>query len=272
MSKNKRIWIIILVALALVLLIVFISQFSKISDYMHEIDYGEASVQVSQTQNPQEPTQISQTQRPSEDESESETMEASESEQNVSDASSSVPEDSTQDVPEESEQPTQETDPTSYESEQPTQATESATQETELPTQNTQPPTQETELPTQSEAQENPQNRIDELIAMVYALRDEYTERLEQIVQAASDEYHALPEVEKTQEKKQEIALRCTDKAYALEKECDGKIDEICLELGIELIKTDGDMTLINEIRYAYATQKAAAKNELTERYGSFLG
>lgn len=249
MKKNKKIVVIALSTLALILALALIwllpnadeRKSVQLSAMTEEPAVSEPTELFSQEK--EEPTEIS-------DPAESQTSEAvTEPSQEHTSA-------------EESDTPT--TEPT--QSEKPTEPEEPTTQatQTEEATESTQP--------TESEMQDDPQERIDELIAMVYALRDEYTARLYAIEQAGINEYNALPQEEKTSEKKREIALRCVDEAYALEKECDGRIDEICYELGILLLKTDGDMTLINEIRYVYASEKTAAKNELTERYSALLG
>ena len=179
----------------------------------------------------------------------------------------------TQDTQESSEQT--ESDETSQTTErQPTEESSSAAETAqEESTENQTDATTEQPESTTEPTQENLQQaRIDELIEMVYALRDEYTARLYQIEQNAIAQYRALPEEEKTAERKQEIALAAVDEAYALEKECDARINEICLELGTLLIETGGDLTLLNQIRHVYASEKTAAKNELTERYAALLG
>ena len=176
-------------------------------------------------------------------------------------------------VPTESTESTEQT-PTEELQETELQATEEPSQMQEEST-TAQPTTaQPTQTASEKESATEPTeetiSRVDELIAMVYALKDEYTARLAAIEQAGIAEYNSL--AEKTEEKKEEIAMRCVEKAYALEKECDGRIDDICYELGVLLVQENGDMSIINKIRYVYASEKTAAKNELTERYAAILG
>lgn len=116
------------------------------------------------------------------------------------------------------------------------------------------------------------QSRIDELIARVYALRDHYTGQLASIEAGGIAEYRALPEEEKTESRKKNIALSCADRAYALEGECDSQMDDICRELGLLIIDVGGDMDLVNEVRYAYASEKASVKNSYFSRYSEYLG
>ena len=170
-------------------------------------------------------------------------------------------------VPTESTESTEQT-PTEEPKETELQATEDPSQMQVEPTA-AQPTQTASEKESATEPTEETISRVDELIAMVYELKDEYTARLYAIEQAGIAEYNALPV--KTEEKKQEIAMRCVDQAYALEKECDGRIDDICYELGVLLIQENGDMSIINRIRYVYASEKTAAKNELTERYAAIL-
>lgn len=243
MNKKQRIWLVAFFTLALLALMIFIWQFPNFGEDMRQADRSTAQVQTNVLQNPQQP-QVSAGPEPSGTEETTEPMEPDVSE----DASILQTE---PDVP-------------------ATQAGQTDGTSTE-PSVSDAPVTEPDEEPTTAPA-EDLQARIDELIDTVYALKDEYTARLYAIEAAAIAEYKALPENEKTEENKRQIALRCVDEAYALEKECDGRIDDICYELGVLLIKNGGKMALVNEIRYVYASEKTAAKNELTERYAALLG
>lgn len=143
--------------------------------------------------------------------------------------------------------------------------TEPIEQETVPPL--TAPPTQET----LDEEQQEMLLQIEELIAEVYALQESYTAHLAEIEADGISQYRALPESERTEEKKQEIVYSCVDAAYALEKECDIQIDTICAKLGYLLMRTGSSQSLVAEIRYSYASEKTNAKNQLTERYGDLL-
>ena len=80
-----------------------------------------------------------------------------------------------------------------------------------------------------------------------------------------------MPEEERTQENKEAIATRYINSAYSLEKECDAKIESICSELGELLLETNGDFSLVNKVRYSYASEKAAMKDEITQTYTEFF-
>ncbi len=136
------------------------------------------------------------------------------------------------------------------------------------PVKPTAPPT----TPPTSGEIEDLQGRIDALLAEVYALREYYTAQLAYLEADARAQYEALSYDKRTKENKQSIALDCIEKAYALEDECDSRMDDICSELGHLLLRTDGDMNLISQIQYAYAKEKETAKNQFIERYADYFG
>ena len=146
---------------------------------------------------------------------------------------------------------------------------------TEPPTEDdapTEPPTEDdapTEPPTEDDAEI--QAQIDALIARTYALCDEYTARLAALEAAALAEYNALQPEKRTEDAVRAIALYYADQAYYLEGECDAIMDEICAELSFLLLKIDGDLTLVNDVRYAYAQKKAAEKARFMSAYAGYL-
>ena len=119
---------------------------------------------------------------------------------------------------------------------------------------------------------EDLQARIDALIEEVYALKDYYIAKLAYLENEAREKYNALPEDQRTSEKRRSMALNCVDEAYALENECDRRMNEICSELSYLLLKTDGRMNLVNDIRYAYAKEKEQAKSAFLEKYADYFG
>ena len=136
----------------------------------------------------------------------------------------------------------------------------------------TEPPTEDdapTEPPTEDDAEI--QAQIDALIARTYALCDEYTARLAALEAAALAEYNALQPEKRTEDAVRAIALYYADQAYYLEGECDAIMDEICAELSFLLLKIDGDLTLVNDVRYAYAQKKAAEKARFMSAYAGYL-
>lgn len=191
--------------------------------------------------------------------------------------------------------PTEESDPLPTESVSGSAATEST--EPPVPTETEPPDTTVTEpvipstdpteppetdpLPTQTTAPTEStgntdlaakEERIDALVAEVYALRDYYTAQLRSLEASAISQYEALLPEERTPERKQEIALACIDAAYALEDACDARMDAICQELSYLLLETGGSMSLVTDIRYAYASEKEAARSEFLEKYADYFG
>lgn len=115
------------------------------------------------------------------------------------------------------------------------------------------------------------QARIRELIHEVYSLKNYYVSKINSMEATAKSEYLALPDEEHTQDNKESIASRYINSAYSLEAECDSKIDSICSELGVLLLETNGDFSLINKVRYTYASEKATMKDEIKQTYSEFF-
>lgn len=114
--------------------------------------------------------------------------------------------------------------------------------------------------------------RIEELVAEVYALRDYYTAQLQALEASAKAQYEALSLEERTPQQKQDIALSCVDAAYALENECDARMDAVCQELSYLLLETGGSMSLITDIRYAYASEKETVRTAFLQKYANYFG
>lgn len=150
-------------------------------------------------------------------------------------------------------------------------AQESSSSETASQESHQRPTAPPTTPPTSGE-NEDLQARIDALVAEVYGLKDYYIAQLDYLEASVLAEYEALPPEEKTPERRKKMALECIDQAYALENECDGRMDEICSELSYLLLKTDGRMNLVNDIRYAYASEKEQAKSQFLEKYADYFG
>ena len=54
---------------------------------------------------------------------------------------------------------------------------------------------------------------------------------------------------------------------YALDGECNGKMESILSELQKELKRTGGDASLVSQIRSAYQTEKSLKKAAIIEKY-----
>ena len=161
--------------------------------------------------------------------------------------------------------------PSQQESQTPSESEEESSQPSQQPSQ-TQPAPEESTAPTEDANLSAQLARIDELVAEVYSLRDYYVSQLAALEASAIAEYEALPDHERTPDYKQEIAMRCIDAAYALESECDSRMDAICEELSYLLLETGGSLRLVTDIRYAYASEKEAARSAFLEKYADYFG
>ena len=114
--------------------------------------------------------------------------------------------------------------------------------------------------------------RIEELKNSAFDLRAEYKGKLSDLESSAIDEYLALPQEQRTEEKKKEIALKYYDLATGLEGECDSKIDSICAELQYLLQKTGSSEALAREIRSEYNSEKESMRSKYMSAYGGYIG
>ena len=101
---------------------------------------------------------------------------------------------------------------------------------------------------------------IVELIAEVYVLRAYFMGQLDALRGAATSEFMALPEDQRSQATMMEIGLRYAGTAGNLEAEADGLMADIMSRLSAELQRTGGDTSLVNEIMASYAEEKSLMK------------
>lgn len=102
--------------------------------------------------------------------------------------------------------------------------------------------------------------RINELVAEVYVMRDSYVAKLNAIESAGRAKYSALPAEQRTKSTRNKIISECISQASNLEGQCDSKMDGILSELSKLLNETGGDITLVDRVRGTYAEQKAITK------------
>ncbi len=105
------------------------------------------------------------------------------------------------------------------------------------------------------------QQALSELIARVYVLREEYLIALDNMEQAALDEYIPLADYGTlTTAMLTDLVSRYLDMATKMEKDCDKKMDAIVEEMR-ELIKAnDGDMSTVDTVIKTYAEEKKLKK------------
>lgn len=105
------------------------------------------------------------------------------------------------------------------------------------------------------------QKELSALIAKVYVLREEYTLALDTMYANAKAEYLALPAEKRTKTHLLKMARGYLSRASALEKECDGKMDEIVRAMEKLLRENDGDLGLVDTVVYTYANEKSLKKS-----------
>lgn len=137
------------------------------------------------------------------------------------------------------------------------------------------PESSEPELPETPEPTETPEapvvdeklERIAELIAEIYVLRETMTGRLDGILQSAKSEYGSLRKEERTDSKKQDMAVKYFNEASDLEYACDTQMNNILTELYTLLKEKGGDTGIVAEIRQAYTDEKYLKKSYYLSQY-----
>lgn len=105
------------------------------------------------------------------------------------------------------------------------------------------------------------QKELSALIARVYVLREEYTLALDTMYADAKAEYLALSAEKRTKTQLLKMARSYLSRASALEKECDGKMDEIVRAMEKLLRENGGDLGLVDTVVYTYANEKSLKKS-----------
>ena len=95
------------------------------------------------------------------------------------------------------------------------------------------------------------------LVDRVYALRDEYVGALEQEAVSA---YRAIPAAQRSGKNLIEFAAGYINRATALEKECDGKMDQLVSELEALQKRYGQSNALVEQVKYTYASEKSLKK------------
>ena len=131
-------------------------------------------------------------------------------------------------------------------------------------TQPEQPPKQEeTEQPPQEESDQQKndfETRLNELIAKVYVLREEFLIKLDQTQTAAIDDYKAIPADQRTTKKIASLVSGYLSKGLDMEKECDAQIEQIVVEMESLLKKNGGDLSIAQTVYDTYVEEKSLKK------------
>lgn len=92
--------------------------------------------------------------------------------------------------------------------------------------------------------------------------KENFTSKLEAIVQSAKDEYATLPKEQQTSEKKIKIVMSKMGELQDLENTCDTQVETEVSEIKELLHKSGKDTSLANDIQKSYENLKAAKKTE----------
>ncbi|MCR5843912.1 MAG: hypothetical protein K6G66_08140 [Oscillospiraceae bacterium] len=122
------------------------------------------------------------------------------------------------------------------------------------------PPAPE-ETPHQPTQQELNEQRISELVAQVYIMREQYVAILDGMASQAMGEYAAMPESERTKAKLAGWASGYFSRASDLEKQCDAEMDKIVAEMSTLLKENGSDLELVDLIISSYAEEKSIQKS-----------
>lgn len=121
--------------------------------------------------------------------------------------------------------------------------------------------------PEQPPRQEEPEQqksdfetRLNELIAKVYVLREEFLIKLDQTQMAAIADYKAIPADQRTTKKIASLVSGYLSKGLDMEKECDAQIEQIVVEMEALLKKNGGDLSIAQTVYDTYVEEKSLKK------------
>ncbi len=101
---------------------------------------------------------------------------------------------------------------------------------------------------------------IDKYKSRFYSMQGSYSSKISSMVATAKKEYYGIPEDERTSSAKVKIGLKYYDKARALEKECDSKVDGLLNSMEKELVDNNYSTKTIELIKNYYKNQKSSQK------------
>ena len=104
------------------------------------------------------------------------------------------------------------------------------------------------------------ETQVNDIIARVYVLREEYLIALEQMEESAKKLYRSLPSEKRTAAKLAPVVSDYLDQATTLEAECDAKMDAIVTELESLQRKNGKTLDLVKTVKYTYANEKSLKK------------
>lgn len=104
------------------------------------------------------------------------------------------------------------------------------------------------------------ETQVNDIIARVYVLREEYLIALEKMEEDAKTLYRSLPSEKRTAAKLAPVVSDYLDQAADLEAECDAKMDTIVTELESLQRKSGKTLDLVKTVKYTYANEKSLKK------------
>lgn len=104
------------------------------------------------------------------------------------------------------------------------------------------------------------QEKLSQLIAKVYVLREEYVTALDNLEAAAKADYSALPKAQRTNAKLASMVSDYLARGTELEKQCDSKMHAIVAEMEDLISENNGDMTLADTVFNTYINEKSLKK------------
>lgn len=98
------------------------------------------------------------------------------------------------------------------------------------------------------------------IVDQAYALRSEYVQALEDLQAEAVSAYKAIPKAQRNTKNITSFVNKYINKANALEKACDGKMDALVKDLTALQKKYGQSMELVDTMKYTYANEKSLKK------------
>jgi hypothetical protein len=111
------------------------------------------------------------------------------------------------------------------------------------------------------------EEEIASLVAQVYVLRGTMEAQLEGVAGRAMAQYAQLPEEERTEGKKRELAAQALKEAAQLEAASDAKMEGILAQLEAALAGSGSEEGVVAEIRAAYESEKSLRKSYFINQY-----
>lgn len=118
-------------------------------------------------------------------------------------------------------------------------------------------PPQQQEQPIQPSDYEK---KLNELIAKVYVLREEFLIKLDNLQAAAIADYKAIPADQRTTKTVASLVSGYMAKGLKMEKDCDERIKEIVLEMETLLAENEGDLNIAQTVYDTYLEEKSLKK------------